>query len=373
MRLAWHNIAHDRTRFLVTVLGIAAAVFLMIFQGSVLLGFLGAASKIIDSTDSDLWISGRGVQCFEFPVSIERRIVEIAQGVAGVADASRICTRLVQFKKTDGNHQLVALVGADPAAGSTFPVPRLADSPSAIAPEALLIDRSNSEQLGVAQPLPLEVEINAQRARVIGETAGFSSFLGSPYVFTSYADGARYINLRPDETMFVLVKVSNGVAIESVQQALKERLPNVDVWTREQFARQARIYWITQTGAGGAILTAAVLGFFIGLAIVSQAIYATTMENIEEFATLKAIGASHGFIMRVIVAQAGMCGIVGYILGVLMTAPIVRAASSGIPWVYTPWWLPLGALAPALAMCILASIVSVRAALAVEPAKVFRA
>jgi hypothetical protein len=71
MRLAWYNIAHDRTRFLVTVLGITCAVFLMIFQGSILLGFLQASSKIIDATDADLWITGRGVQCFEFPVSVE--------------------------------------------------------------------------------------------------------------------------------------------------------------------------------------------------------------------------------------------------------------------------------------------------------------
>jgi putative ABC transport system permease protein len=74
MRLAWYNIAHDRTRFLVTVLGITCAVFLMIFQGSILLGFLQASSRIIDSTDADLWITGRGVQCFEFPVSVERRL-----------------------------------------------------------------------------------------------------------------------------------------------------------------------------------------------------------------------------------------------------------------------------------------------------------
>ena len=61
MRLAWHNIAHDRTRFLVTILGITCATLLMIVQGSILLGFLGAASKIIDATDSDIWIAGRGI------------------------------------------------------------------------------------------------------------------------------------------------------------------------------------------------------------------------------------------------------------------------------------------------------------------------
>lgn len=374
MRLAWYNIVHDRTRFLVTVLGITCAVFLMTFQGSILLGFLEAASKIIDSTDADLWITGRGVQCFEFPVPIERRFVEIAHSIPGVDRTSRICTRLVQFRKSDGSHQLVALIGADPEVGKQFPMPHLPGSSGAISPQALLVDASNVQLLKVAtHRLPQDVEVNEQRARVVGSTSGFSSFLGSPYVFTSYSDASRYMRLRPDETMFILVKVQPGLAIKEVQRELRTRLRNVDIWSREEFSWRARLYWITQTGAGGAIVTAALLGFFIGLAVVSQAMYATTMENIEEFATLKALGASHGFILRVVVVQALICGIIGYVLGVLLTNPLIDAAKSKIPWVATPWWLPLGMLVPAIAMCILASMISVRAALSVEPAKVFRA
>jgi putative ABC transport system permease protein len=347
-------------------------VFLMVFQGSVLAGFMRAASKIVDSTDADLWITGRGVKCFEFPVVIERRIFEIARGVPGVASTSRICTRQVQFRKTDGSSQLVILVGADPGIGKGFPLPRLSPDSDVVDPEALVVDRSNAALLDV-QHLPISVEVNNMRARVVGETAGFSSFLGSPYVFTSYNDGARFIQLRPEETMFVLVRLQPGSAAQDVIRGLKSHLPNVDVWTRDEFAERARIYWVSQTGAGGAILMAAVLGFLVGLAVSSQAIYAVTMENIEEFATLKAIGASDSFVRRIIITQALICGAAGYALGVLLTGPAIRGAESSIAWILTPWWLPAGALLPTLAMCVLASVVSVRSALRVEPARVFRA
>ncbi|HLG99468.1 MAG TPA: ABC transporter permease [Bryobacteraceae bacterium] len=373
MRLAWHNIAHDRIRFAVTVLGITFAVFLMIFQFSILLGFLEAASKIVDSTDADLWIAGRGVQCFEFPVAIERRYEQIAYSIRGVAHTSSVCIRPVQFKKTDGSQQLVELIGANPDVGSRFPIPHVPGSASAIPPHALLVDNSNAQLLDVSSHLPLEVEIDEQRARVVGTTSGFSSFLGSPYVFTSYADGSRYIGLRSDQTMFILVQVQPGVAIQQVKKQLQARLPNADVWTRGEFSARARFYWISQTGAGAAILTAALLGFLIGLAVVSQAMYATTMENIEEFATLKALGATRGFVMRVIVLQAVIAGLAGYLLGVLITHPMVLAAKASIPWVSAPWWLPLGVLFPTLALCVTASLLSVRTALSVEPAKVFRA
>ncbi len=366
MRLAWNNITSDRVRFAVTIAGIAAAVFLMVFQGSVLLGFLRAASKVIDSSDAELWISGRGVRCFEFPVEIEQRVADIAVSVAGVRSTSRICTRAVQFQKANGDQQLVSLVGAESGAGRAFPVPDQRD------PEAVLVDESNARSLLVENP-PSEVELNGLRARVTGTTAGFSSFLGSPYVFASYPDAARYMRLSSGGTMFVLVNLAPGEDPLAVKAALALRLPNLDVWTREEFSRRARTYWLSQTGAGGAIFIAALLGFLVGLAIVSQSMYATTMERIEEFATLKAIGASGWFIRRVILVQACLCGVAGYAVGALITGPLVEAAGSSIPWVARSGWLTSGVLAPTLAMCALASLISVRTALSVEPAKVFRA
>jgi putative ABC transport system permease protein len=372
MRLAWSNIIHDRVRFLVTILGIVCAVFLMVFQGSVLFGFTRAASRLIDISDADLWITGRGVTCFEFPASLERRIVEIAYSVPGVQLTTRVCTRLAQFRMADGRRQMVALVGADPTVGTRYPLPYASDRHSGIQPQALIVDSSNLALLDI-RSMPQDVEINEQRASVIGAATGFSSFVGSPYVFTSYADGARYLKLDSDETMFVLVRLASSVKALAVQHALRQRLPDVDVWTRDEFSSRARKYWLTQTGAGGAILMAALLGFCIGLAVVSQAIYSSTMENLEEFATLKALGATRFFIVRVILGQAVICGLVGYAFGALITLPLIRMARETIPWVISPPWLPAAVLAPTLAMCAVASMASVRAALLVEPARVFRA
>jgi putative ABC transport system permease protein len=172
--------------------------------------------------------------------------------------------------------------------------------------------------------------------------------------------------------MYILVRVGRENSVADVQQNLKRRLPEVDVLTREEFARKSRTYWIVKTGAGGAILTAALLGFLIGLVVVSQTIYANTMENIEEYATLKALGASPGFVARIVLVQALICGAVGSILGLLVVALVMPYTRSLIPWVYTPWWLPAVMIWLSLIMCSLASLASVRSALTVEPGRVFR-
>src|SRR5438094_5263290 len=130
--------------------------------------------------------------------------------------------------------------------------------------------------------------------------------------------------------MYVLLRVDRGHSISDVQQSLRLRLPEVDVLTRDEFARKSRTYWTIRTGAGGAILTAAVLGFLIGLVVVSQTVYANTMENIEEYATLKALGASQGFVARIVLTQALICGMIGSVLWLLVVIPSINYSKSRI-------------------------------------------
>ena len=202
---------------------------------------------------------------------------------------------------------------------------------------------------------------------------GYGAFLGVPFLFTSYRNATRYMGYGREDAMYILVRVGNGYSVSDVQQNLRQRLPEVDVLTQREFALTSRLYWTMKTGAGGAILTAAVLGFLIGLVVVSQTIYANTMENIEEYATLKALGASQTFVVRIVLSQALICGVLGSILGLLVAIPSVAYAKSLIPWIYAPWWLPAVMVVPSLLMCSLASIASVRSALTVEPGRVFRA
>ncbi len=367
MKLAWYNILHNRVRLLVTVLGIAFAVCLMIFQGGLLFGFLQAASKLTDASVADLWISARGVNCFEFPAPLPEKFFELSRGVPGVERASRIVTAMAQYRQADGKHQVIALVGADPGLGPAFPVPR-----AALGVNSVLVDRSNLSLLGVRR-VPLEAEINRRRARVVGETAGFSSFLGSPYVFASYRDAVDYLGLGPNQATYIALGLDSRRSAGEVKRMLQSRLTEADVWTREEFSSRSRRYWLTQTGAGGGILTAAVLGFLIGLVVVSQTMYATTMENLEEFSTLKALGASDWFVARVVLIQALACGAAGGALGLAATWPLVRAAQTAIPWITIPAWLPLVMLPASFLMCCLAALASVRAAITADPARVFRA
>src|SRR5258705_6844106 len=344
----------------------------MIFQGSLLAGFLRAASRLIDASDSDIWIASRGVQAFEFGTVLDSRVREMAAGIPGVVETGRVCMAFAVYRTPNGTQQVVALVGADPNVGKRFPVPDAPGSAENMSPDAVIYDVSDRELIQVTT-MPAEVEVNRHRASIERQIDGYGAFLGVPFLFTSYRNATRYMGFGPEETMYVLLRVDKAYSISDVQQNLKQRLPEVDVLTRDEFERKSRTYWTIKTGAGGAILTAAVLGFLIGLVVVSQTVYANTMENIEEYATLKALGASQTFVARIVLTQALICGVLGSVLGLLAVVPCIGYAKSLIPWIYTPWWLLLVMVLARFAMCSLASIASVRSALTGEPGRVFRA
>jgi putative ABC transport system permease protein len=336
-----------------------------------LIGFMRASSRLIDASDAEIWITARGVQAFEFGAVVEGRFREIAAGVPGITQSSRVCVAFAVYRKPSGKQQVVALVGADPTVGMRFPVPGVLERADNVLPDSVIFDASDRDLIEVAS-LPMPVEINRRRASIDQQIEGFGGFLGVPSLFTSYRNAARYIGLRPDDGMYVLLRVDPQYSIPEVKKNLQQRLPEVDVLTREEFAYKSRMYWMIKTGAGGAILTAAILGFLIGLVVVSQTVYANTMDNIEEYATLKALGASGAFVARVVLTEALICGVIGSLLGFFVVFPAMYCARSLISWIYTPSWLPVMMLTLSLIMCSLASIASIRSTLTVEPGRVFR-
>src|SRR5207237_257305 len=209
MKLALQNILHDRGRFSVTVLGVSFAVFLMVFQGSLLAGFLQAASRLIDASDADIWITARGVQAFEFGTALESRVREMAAGVPGVIETGRVCMAFAVYRTPVGKQQVVALVGADPNFGKRLPVPDRPECSDQMSPDAVLYDVSDRKQMEV-ETLPAEVEINRHRAIIEREIQGYGAFLGVPFLFTSYRNATRYMGFDSGEAMYILLRTDKS-------------------------------------------------------------------------------------------------------------------------------------------------------------------
>ena len=107
-------------------------------------------------------------------------------------------------------------------------------------------------------------------------------------------------------------------------------MKDVDVVTNREFSRMTQFYWMFTTGAGVAVLLAALLGLVVGFVVVAQTIYATTMDHLREFGTLKAMGAPNSYVYKVIIKQAAISAVIGYFLG--MISQRVRGARQPKRW-----------------------------------------
>ena len=149
-------------------------------------------------------------------------------------------------------------------------------------PDAIILDELYKQKLGVTRVGEV-FEIGGHRARVVGFTRGIRSFTTSPYVFTTFKNAQNYTGMREDQTLFILVRVAPGASLEQVRRALLDHIKDVEVFTTGEFSHMTTFYWMFTTGAGVAVLIAAVLGLVVGFVVVAQTIYATTMDHIREY------------------------------------------------------------------------------------------
>jgi putative ABC transport system permease protein len=344
----------------------------MAVQSGLLVGFATTASSLIDHAGADVWIAARGTPNVDqaMPITERRRFQALA--IPGVAAADKLLVQFAQWQRPDGASETVNLVGFDVDRRIGAPWNIVAGSIEALkAPDTIIIDVLYREKLGV-QRLGDAVEINGHRARVVGFSEGIRAFTQSPYVFASFKTAQTYAGLAEDKTKFVLVSLAPGADAAAVQRALGERMPGVHSVTARDFSAATRTYWLFTTGAGMALVLAAALGLLVGVIVVAQTLYASTIDRLPEYATLRAMGASTRYLNAIIIRQALISAALGYAAGLAVAGAIVAAARNGSAALLLPWPLVTGLAAVTLAMCVAAALISMRKVTTVCPTSVFR-
>jgi len=175
-----------------------------------------------------------------------------------------------------------------------------------------------------------------------------------------------------DKTTYVVVKLAPGADLETVRAEIKRRLPFNDVFTKTEWAKRSRAYWVKNTGIGLNMYITVFLGVLVGVVVVAQTLYTSTMEHLKEFGTVKAIGGGNGEIYRILAEQATISAVVGFFLGAAMSyamRPVM--AKIDLKLIVTPEFAGF-VLIGTVAMCLLASMLSFRKVAGIDPALVFR-
>lgn len=370
--LARRNLFHDKVRLVVTVTGIVFAVVLIVVELGLFVGFTETTSTLVDHSGADLWVTSRHVPYVELGVPFSERKLYQVRAVPGVQEAQKLNSRWSQWKRADGRQESVQIIGFDPNSNLGKPWNLVEGTVEGLKrPDAIVMDDIYKQKLGASHVGEL-FEINGRRARIVGFTHGIRSFTTSPYVFTTFKNSENFTNIADDQTIFVLVKLTPGANVEDVRRGILANVKDVEVFTSHEFSRMTQFYWMFTTGAGVAVLLAAVLGLVVGFVVVAQTIYATTVDHLKEFGTLKAMGAPNSYVYKVIITQATISAVLGYVFGMIVSGFVVRASQSGGAAILMPWPMAIGMFFLTLLMCVSAAMVSINKVTRLDPAMVFK-
>ncbi len=369
--LARKILLHDRIKFAVAAAGVSISVMLVLVQIGLFLGFMQNASNLIDHSKADVWVMAEGSENFDFAGPIDERAVYKVLSTPGVARAERMILGFGQYRGADGGQQGVQVIGLEPGASMLLPW-NLVGGDAARIHEAgkISVDVTEYEKLGINK-VGERREISGARAEVVALTKGIRSFTTSPFIFTNLDTARAYTNFPADKLTYVLVKAERGTSPETLAQRLSA-LPNLDAYTTPQLSIRAQHYWSSRTGVGAGFFTTAALGVIVGLVVVGQILYNGTLEHLKEYGTLKAMGAKNGAIVRVIMYQAVISAVVGFVLGggLAMLARLAMVQAN-LNVLLTPNLVAVTAVLT-LVMCCLASLLSVVKVLRLDPATVFK-
>jgi putative ABC transport system permease protein len=141
----------------------------------------------------------------------------------------------------------------------------------------------------------------------------------------------------------IYLKVDDPNGAQSVVNDLRDKMPGYFIYTMEEFTS---LLTINSVG-----LLRNFIGVVIGIAmiVVSMAMYTAVLERTREMGILKALGASSGYILNLLIRETILIAIIGTLVGIIMTYGTQWLMMHAVPASLTQetvykWWPIAGAI-----------------------------
>jgi putative ABC transport system permease protein len=376
MWIAWKMLIGNRVKYLGIVFGVVFAALLIAQQSSIFCGLMSLTiSQIRDTEGPDIWVMDRNVQYVDDIKPLSDTELFRVKSVPGVEWAVRFYKGLGRARIQEGNYQQMILLGLDDATLVGAPAGVFMGSIADLRkPDAVIMDDAGYKRTWPGEPYRLgrTFEMNDRRAVLVGLTKARRTFQSFPICYTRYSQAVLFAPPERKVLSFVLADPEPGADPEEVCRRIEERT-GLQALTRSQFVWKTIRYYLEKTGIPVNFGITVFLGFLVGTAIAGQTFYLFTVENIRQFGALKAMGTSNWTILWMVLAQAVQVGVVGYGLGVGLAALFGLAVRGGTRLsFFMPWQVLAITAAAVFLIVLLASLLSIRKVLVVDPAIVFR-
>jgi len=367
----------DRAKYLGLIFAIAFCTFLLENQTSIFAGILKrTGSQILDVTDANIWVMDAKTEYFEQTKALKDTDLARVRGVDGVEWAVRLFKGYPVARTRAGKFAACILLGLDDGTLTGAPRKMLLGSWQRLRePDSIVIDNAGYILLFPGEPLQLEreLEMNDHKVRIVGISDASAPFLSNPVIHTRYSQAVNFVGRERTQLSFVLVRPQPGVSAEEVCRRI-EAETGLRARTTDQFRWDCIRYYLKNTGIPVNFGITITIALIVGTVVAGQTFYLFTIENLKQFGALKAIGVTNSRLTGMVLLQAFTVGLMGFGLGTGMAAvffeiTLRNIATRGLILMWQTVALTGGCI---LLVVIIASLLSIRRVVVLEPAAVFR-
>ncbi len=326
--LAWHNLVNGKVRTAAATAGVAFAVVLIFLQ----LGFLGAteqtASLVYDAMDFDLLLRSRNSRRLAESQPFPRSRMDLVTSVPGVREVHPFYIGFQRWRiPTTGFGRRILTMGIG-IGDAVFADKELQRKTHLLtAPDYALIDRLSRKDFGPANKkafgdddVGTEAEVGYCRVRIVGHYALGASFASDGSLVLSDEGFLRLFQRWPPDTVSLgLVKIEPGLDPEVVAQRVRQYLlPDMEVFTKAAIIAKERNMWLWEMSIGMIFLMGVAVALVVGVAIVYQILSSDVASHLPEYATLKAMGYRNGYLRKVVLQEAILVSLLGFVPGLII-------------------------------------------------------
>jgi putative ABC transport system permease protein len=372
--LAWHNVTHNKRRAAASLSGVCLAILLMFMQ----LGFFDAcfrsATRVFDQYRFDIALVSPQYVHMRGANVLPRQRLQLAKAVPGVMSATPmyVATGFWKNPQTHENREML-IVGVDPRQPS-FALPELiVQAPKLERPGTALVDTRAQKGYGTVVEGTV-TELENKRIEVAGTYSYGSGFVCDAGLIVSDRTLSRIMGGYPlDQISLGLITVEPGRTVEAVAAELRRLMPaDVKVMLRSELEAHEQNFYVDIKPVGIMFSAGVLLAFVVGAVILYQILSSEIMNRLKEYATLKAIGYTNTFMTRVVLQQAAIFALVGYVPALIFSLVLYRVTEFAVdmPMVMTAARLAL-VLGMSVGMCALAGVLVSRKVRRTDPAELF--
>lgn len=377
IRIAVRFMKYDRPKSIGIIVGIVISIFLIGQQLGTLQFITKAMSGLMDNANpaaGQIWVIDNATENANVLSQIDGRLVREIRSIRGVENTYPIVVANANITLPDGKSSPVILIGSNGpvfAGGPDTAKIIRGDISSLLQSNTVSAEYFDAHALKTSLKVGTPLEINGKNAVVKVETKNVQAF-GGHYMYTNM-DNARFFGNFPDDKVsIVAVKIGPDADVRQVAAAINRTFYGVKAWVIGDLRKSTVKQLLSTTNMGLSFGTLVVFAIVTGFFIIGLTLYSAVLDRLGDYGTYKAIGATNGYVRRLILMQALLFAAIGFALALVLLFIFKQGvANVGLTLQLSPGLIALLWLAT-LFISVGGSLFAIRKINKLEPASVFK-